>query len=112
MYIYTYTCIYTYMYIYIFIYTCMCIHTYIYVYVYIYTYIHIYILICIYIYTCIYKCTFTYNTPILPVQVFPQPWNEGLDGAFIATLLERRKYTYTSLRDLLRAIRNKKNHFR
>jgi len=28
------------------------------------------------------------------------------------TLLERRKYTYTSLRDLLRAIRNKKNHFR
>jgi len=29
-----------------------------------------------------------------------------------ATLLERRKYTYTSLRDLLRAIRNKKNHFR
>jgi len=44
--------------------------------------------------------------------VFAGPWDAGLDACFIATLLERRKYNYQSLRDLLRAIRNKKNHFR
>jgi hypothetical protein len=30
-----------------------------------------------------------------------------VDGGFLATLVERRKYNYASLRDLLRAIRNK-----
>jgi hypothetical protein len=35
-----------------------------------------------------------------------------LDACFVGTLLERRKYNYESLRDLLRAIRNKKNHHR
>jgi len=45
-------------------------------------------------------------------MVFASPWNLQLDSSFIATLLERRKYNYNSLRDLLRAIRNKKNHFR
>eukprot|EP00293_Proteomonas_sulcata_P020599 CAMPEP_0184300394 /NCGR_PEP_ID=MMETSP1049-20130417/10813_1 /TAXON_ID=77928 /ORGANISM="Proteomonas sulcata, Strain CCMP704" /LENGTH=285 /DNA_ID=CAMNT_0026611099 /DNA_START=74 /DNA_END=931 /DNA_ORIENTATION=+ len=45
-------------------------------------------------------------------EVFAGRWDAHLDPAFIATLLERRKYNYSSLRDLLRAIRNKKNHFR
>ncbi|KAJ1472782.1 kinase-like domain-containing protein, partial [Baffinella frigidus] len=45
-------------------------------------------------------------------NVFTGTWHSNLDECFIATLLERRKYTYTSMRDLLRAIRNKKNHFR
>ncbi len=31
-----------------------------------------------------------------------------MDAGFIGTLVERRKYNYASLRDLLRAIRNKK----
>eukprot|EP00286_Rhodomonas_abbreviata_P029310 CAMPEP_0181299794 /NCGR_PEP_ID=MMETSP1101-20121128/6543_1 /TAXON_ID=46948 /ORGANISM="Rhodomonas abbreviata, Strain Caron Lab Isolate" /LENGTH=260 /DNA_ID=CAMNT_0023404981 /DNA_START=56 /DNA_END=835 /DNA_ORIENTATION=- len=44
--------------------------------------------------------------------VFASRWDLVLDGSFIATLLERRKYNYNSLRDLLRAVRNKKNHFR
>jgi len=45
-------------------------------------------------------------------KVFHGRWDRAVDAAFIATLVERRKYNYASLRDLLRAIRNKKNHFR
>jgi len=44
--------------------------------------------------------------------VFSGRWDRGVDAGFIGTLVERRKYNYASLRDLLRAIRNKKNHYR
>jgi len=35
-----------------------------------------------------------------------------VDGELIVNLGRYRRYDYTSLRDLLRVVRNKKNHFR
>ncbi|CAD7695128.1 unnamed protein product [Ostreobium quekettii] len=39
-------------------------------------------------------------------------WGARIDPKLISNLGQYRKYTYTSLRDLLRVIRNKHNHFR
>ena len=39
-------------------------------------------------------------------------WAEGMDGELLANLGRYRKYNSASLRDLLRVIRNKHNHFR
>ncbi|KAH7332396.1 hypothetical protein KP509_20G085200 [Ceratopteris richardii] len=39
-------------------------------------------------------------------------WAEKLDDVFIQNLGKYRKYNYNSIRDLLRVIRNKSNHFR
>lgn len=41
-----------------------------------------------------------------------RPWGEKLDAAFIQNLGKYRKYNYSSVRDLLRVIRNKSSHFR
>ena len=39
-------------------------------------------------------------------------WGMALHNELIANLGRFRRYDYTSLRDLLRVIRNKRNHFR
>jgi serine/threonine-protein kinase/endoribonuclease IRE1 len=39
-------------------------------------------------------------------------WGASVDAALIINLGKYRRYDYTSLRDLLRVVRNKKNHFR
>lgn len=39
-------------------------------------------------------------------------WGAGLDAELIANLGKYRRYDYTCLRDLLRVVRNKRNHFR
>lgn len=39
-------------------------------------------------------------------------WGAGLDPELIANLGKYRRYDYTCLRDLLRVVRNKRNHFR
>lgn len=39
-------------------------------------------------------------------------WGASLDAELVANLGKYRRYDYTSLRDLLRVVRNKKNHFR
>jgi serine/threonine-protein kinase/endoribonuclease IRE1 len=39
-------------------------------------------------------------------------WGAALDAALVANLGRYRRYDYTSLRDLLRVVRNKRNHFR
>ncbi|KAF8802400.1 hypothetical protein BYT27DRAFT_7261168 [Phlegmacium glaucopus] len=38
-------------------------------------------------------------------------WHQRLDKTFVETLREHRKYDGTSVRDLLRALRNKKHHY-
>lgn len=40
-----------------------------------------------------------------------QSWLKKLDNAFVENLGKQRKYQGGSLRDLLRALRNKKNHY-
>ena len=40
------------------------------------------------------------------------PWNIRIDSGLIENLGKYRKYNFLSLRDLLRVIRNKRNHFR
>lgn len=39
-------------------------------------------------------------------------WGASVDGELIVNLGKYRRYDYTCLRDLLRVVRNKKNHFR
>ncbi len=39
-------------------------------------------------------------------------WGAAVDADLIANLGRYRRYDYTCLRDLLRVIRNKRNHFR
>lgn len=39
-------------------------------------------------------------------------WGASMDAELVANLGKYRRYDYTSLRDLLRVVRNKKNHFR
>lgn len=39
-------------------------------------------------------------------------WNEKLEPVFIANIGRYRHYKYDSVRDLLRVIRNKLNHYR
>jgi serine/threonine-protein kinase/endoribonuclease IRE1 len=39
-------------------------------------------------------------------------WGAAVDAELIVNLGKYRRYDYTSLRDLLRVVRNKKNHFR
>lgn len=39
-------------------------------------------------------------------------WDEKLDTAFLESLHRHRRYNYDSVRDLLRVIRNKSNHYR
>ncbi|KAJ7560303.1 hypothetical protein O6H91_04G123100 [Diphasiastrum complanatum] len=39
-------------------------------------------------------------------------WEEKLDGPFLENLGKYRRYNYQSVRDLLRVVRNKSNHFR
>lgn len=39
-------------------------------------------------------------------------WGAALDVELIANLGRYRRYDYTCLRDLLRVVRNKRNHFR
>lgn len=40
------------------------------------------------------------------------PWDEKLDGALLGNLGQYRRYNFRSVRDLLRVIRNKCNHYR
>jgi serine/threonine-protein kinase/endoribonuclease IRE1 len=42
----------------------------------------------------------------------PGNWGVGLDTELVANLGRYRRYDYASLRDLLRVVRNKRNHFR
>jgi hypothetical protein len=39
-------------------------------------------------------------------------WGAAVEAELIVNLGKYRRYDYTSLRDLLRVVRNKKNHFR
>jgi serine/threonine-protein kinase/endoribonuclease IRE1 len=39
-------------------------------------------------------------------------WGAAVDAALVANLGRYRRYDYTCLRDLLRVVRNKRNHFR
>lgn len=39
-------------------------------------------------------------------------WDEKMEDAFIANIGRYRRYKYNSVRDLLRVIRNKLNHYR
>lgn len=39
-------------------------------------------------------------------------WDEKLDPAFITNIGQYRRYKYDSVRDLLRVMRNKLNHYR
>lgn len=39
-------------------------------------------------------------------------WGAAVDAELVASLGKYRRYEYTCLRDLLRVIRNKRNHFR
>jgi hypothetical protein len=39
-------------------------------------------------------------------------WGAAVDAELVANLGKYRRYDYTCLRDLLRVIRNKRNHFR
>lgn len=39
-------------------------------------------------------------------------WDEKLDSALLGNLGRYRRYNYRSVRDLLRMIRNKSNHYR
>lgn len=39
-------------------------------------------------------------------------WGAGLDAELVANLGKYRRYDYSCLRDLLRVVRNKRNHFR
>lgn len=39
-------------------------------------------------------------------------WGAAVEPGLIVNLGKYRRYDYTSLRDLLRVVRNKKNHFR
>jgi serine/threonine-protein kinase/endoribonuclease IRE1 len=41
-----------------------------------------------------------------------QNWAKGIEADLVANLNRYRRYDFTSLRDLLRVIRNKRNHFR
>jgi serine/threonine-protein kinase/endoribonuclease IRE1 len=53
--------------------------------------------------------------PGRPVWAAPEPmtdWLPALDALLVANLVRYRAYKTTSLRDLLRVIRNKYNHFR
>lgn len=43
---------------------------------------------------------------------FGGKWNEKLDAAFITDIGRFRKYNFDCMRDLLRVIRNKLNHYR
>jgi hypothetical protein len=48
-----------------------------------------------------------------PAALGPAPnWAASVDAELIVNLGKYRRYDYTSLRDLLRVVRNKKNHFR
>lgn len=49
---------------------------------------------------------------VAEVAMGGQNWADALDHEVIANLGKYRKYTSSSLRDLLRVIRNKHNHFR
>lgn len=42
----------------------------------------------------------------------PSNWGVALDTELVANLGRYRRYDYSSLRDLLRVVRNKRNHFR
>jgi serine/threonine-protein kinase/endoribonuclease IRE1 len=51
----------------------------------------------------------SYRTPATGVS---PNWGAAVDPDLIVNLGKYRRYDYTSLRDLLRIVRNKKNHFR
>lgn len=52
------------------------------------------------------------STVILPFSAKAEPdWQRKLDRIFIDTLGKQRKYNGTKMLDLLRALRNKKNHY-
>lgn len=51
----------------------------------------------------------SYRTPATGVS---PNWGAAVDPDLIVNLGKYRRYDYTSLRDLLRVVRNKKNHFR
>jgi serine/threonine-protein kinase/endoribonuclease IRE1 len=39
------------------------------------------------------------------------PWNKIIDSVFMANIERYRKYNYGSVKDLLRIVRNKRNHY-
>ena len=47
----------------------------------------------------------------MPLRPPSRSWDEVLDTDLLEQLGQYRKYTFTSLRDLLRVVRNKANHF-
>lgn len=44
-------------------------------------------------------------------DMLTEPWSQSLDPVFVASLEKYRKYNFVSVKDLLRVIRNKKNHY-
>jgi serine/threonine-protein kinase/endoribonuclease IRE1 len=49
---------------------------------------------------------------VIDLEALQYSWGEKLDESFRQNIEKYRKYNFGSVRDLLRVIRNKSNHFR
>lgn len=49
---------------------------------------------------------------IAPTALGGGKWNEKMEPAFITDISRHRRYKFDSIRDLLRLVRNKLNHYR